>query len=153
MANNKVIRLTESDLKEIIKESVNIILSEGQGWDVFKYMNSPTVDDYSKEYKDGKFRKELKDFSKDKAVRDFIKYGGKENKKLGYYDPEEPFGSETYHDGYKPINKGVMGKVGRAAGVAAGVGSAIAKRGASKVKNALKKNRKNNDDQYGSFTM
>lgn len=151
MANNKVIRLTEADLKEIIKESVNMILSEGQGWDTFKYLSSPSVDDYGKMYKDGEFRKQLKGFAKDKDTRDFIKYGGGD-KQLGYYDPEEPYGTETYHDGYKPVNKSAMGKVGRAAGVTAGVGAAIAKRGAAKVKNAIK-NRNKKEDPNGSFTM
>lgn len=146
-----VVRLTEEQLHKVIKEAVNKIISEGQGWDTFKYMHNGFDND---DYNDGEFRKDLKGFVKDKSVRDFIKHGGNADKQLGYYNPKDPVGSDIYRDGNKPINKTMMGKVGRAAGVAAGVGSTIAQRGAGKIKNAVK-NRFNKKDngEYDSFTM
>ena len=138
----KLIRLTESDLHNIIKESVEKILQEGQGWDTFKHMNSASFDDINNTYKDGKrFRDDVKKIFDDESVQNFVKHGGdNSDKHFRYYNPYDPIGgTQVYHDGYKEIDNSAMGKIGRAAGTAAGLGSMAAKRGLGKMGNAMKK--------------
>ena len=40
----RTIKLTENDLHNIIKESVERIINEGQGWDYFKNMSKKSLE-------------------------------------------------------------------------------------------------------------
>lgn len=135
----KTIRLTESDLHDIIKESVNKILNEGQGWDFFKKRTKEIWDgDYDDTIKDYQNEKNTEEYKKDK--KNFINKGSAYSDNDNYYHTDEP--TRTLQDKFgkynKPINKGVTGKVGRALGVA-GVNAAMGARHAyNKMRGAYK---------------
>lgn len=123
----KTIKLTESELHNLIKESVKKVLEEGQGWDTFKKgfreINS-SDEDYEKGHGKQKFR-------------NFVNTGDIEGRNFRYYHPNNPTVATTYKDGAKEIDKSTMGKIGRAAGVAGGMGAKLAKTGAQKIGKAL----------------
>lgn len=131
---NKLIRLTESDLHRIVKESVNKVLNEmvdeGQGWDFFNrvrrdYKNGDQdLDDYNQAMRD----KETK-----VQARNFINTGDYKGDKGNVYDRDHPASSDSYYKSmdhvksvygddkeaqkeYGAINHSLGGKLGRAAG-------------------------------------
>lgn len=132
----KLIRLTESDLHKIIKESVEKVLQEGQGWDSFKYISKAKADNYE----DGEFRKHFHDLFSCDDAKNYIETGDGDRRQQGYYNPKDPLmGSDIYRDGNKVIDRSKMGQLGRAAGLGAGFGVLSAKRGLGKMGNAMKK--------------
>lgn len=134
--SKKLIRLTESDLHKIIKESVEKVLQEGQGWDSFKYISKAKADDYE----DGEFRKTARAAFGGDDIKNYIETGDSDRRQQGYYNPKDPLmGSDIYRDGNKLIDRSKMGQLGRAAGLGAGFGVLAAKRGLGKMGNAMKK--------------
>lgn len=132
----KTIKLTESELHGIIKEAVQNILSEGQGWDTFKYFVRHAND----EPKNIEQSKEESNTKGDTwgRVRNFVNNGGEGN--FRYYNPKRPgAGSKVYHDGYKEIDRSTMGKVGRAAGMGAGMAYKAASNAAHGMGGMIKK--------------
>lgn len=124
MRNKKVIRLTESDLHRIVAESVERVLSEGQGWDMFKYgwknAWNGEGDSEMKDYrKAGKSIFGNKDDMKD-STRNFIQTGDMNGADGEYYDPENPSNNayRKYGENYKKVDNSLGGKLGRAAGLA-----------------------------------
>lgn len=125
----KTIRLTESDLHNIIKESVKKVLKEGQGWDTFKKSFreiNPSDDDVEK----GRGKQ---------MYRNFVDTGDIEGRNLRYYHPNNPTVATTYKDGAKEIDRSTIGEVGRKAGAIGGIGARMALKGVNKMGNALKK--------------
>lgn len=120
----KTIKLTESELHNLIKESVKKVLEEGQGLDTFKkgFIDNDLSDDIY-EKGDGK-----------QKIRNFIDTGDIEGRNFRYYHPNNPTVATTYKDGAKEIDRSTMGKIGRAAGFAGGMGAKLAKKGAQKLK-------------------
>lgn len=123
----KTIKLTESELHNIIKESVKKVLKEGQGWDTFK-----------KGLRDGNNNNTNKHSDVKQSFKNFVNTGDIEGRGLRYYHPNNPTVSTTYKDGAKEIDRSTMGKIGRASGVAGGMGAKLAKTGAQKIGKALK---------------
>jgi hypothetical protein len=124
----QTIRLTESELHNIIKESVINILNEGQGWNLFKKNNQ---DLWNGEYDDT-----LKqDFNslKDKRIRRDLKNSINNNDDYEYYD-EEGRGHDYDGKGFKPTNNNLSGKLGRAAGLAGTLASAGLRYGYNKLR-------------------
>lgn len=128
----QVIRLTESDLHRMIKESVREILNEGQGLDFVKKTWEDTKD---KDYRWGKYKDAINrdDFSN--KVKDFIKKGNIDDEDADYYSSSNPELSGCERHGDKRINKTFGGKIGRAAGL--GAGMAVA--GFNAAKNSMRK--------------
>jgi hypothetical protein len=148
MENKKVVRLTESDLHRIITEAVKEVLSEGQGWDLFKGAAKDAWSGKDDSYmKDGRENGDSIWGDKDefkKQNRNFIQYGdaGRDtpyhyydnddiDEKERYYNPERPMysrgkGSIDYlkkrtgmsDKNLKKVDNSLGGKVGRAAGLA-----------------------------------
>ena len=148
----KLVRLTESDLHKIIKESVEKILQEGQGWDTFKNLSKMRVDDYTE---NGDFRRDVRDAFSGDNVKNYIETGDSDRRQYRYYNPKDALmGSDVYRHGNKEIDRSKMGQLGRAAGLGAGLGVLAAKRGANKIKNGISKLRnKGKEGEYDSFTM
>ena len=116
----KVIRLTESDLHRMIKESVREVLNEGQGLDFAKSTWKDTKDN---NYQWDEFKNNFQDdFSK--RAKNFINKGDVEGKDTEYYGDTFPEEGYTYGDEDKRINKTLRGKIGRAAGLGAGITAA-----------------------------
>ncbi len=124
MENKKVVRLTESDLHRIIAEAVKEVLSEGQGWDLFKTAAKETWsgedDSYMKDRRKngesiyGRDKDDVKD-----TVRNFIRTGDNNGDDGEYYNPEYPMNNHhQYRENYKKVDNSLGGKVGRAAGMA-----------------------------------
>lgn len=138
----QIIRLTESELHQIIQESVNRILQEngmqeGQGWNLFK----KTYQDV----KNGEYNnvpdKNL--WPSRENVGNYINRGSISNSKENpnderYYDENGDSHRSEYSDS-KPINRGFGGKLGRAAGFAGSAAMVGAQRLGQKMKGALKK--------------
>jgi len=138
----QIIRLTESELHQIIQESVKRILKEngmqeGQGWNLFK----KTYQDV----KNGEYNnipdKNL--WPSREEVGNYINRGSISNSKENpnddmYYGDD---GDATYgkYSDSKPINRGLGGKLGRAAGFAGSAAMVGAQRLGQKMKGALKK--------------
>lgn len=102
----KIIRLTEQDLHNIVKEAVEQII-EGQGWNFFKTNAKKAMNgDF-----DGDNPMDDKNYREDK--KKFIKNGSLGTSQK-YYDDE---GEASYDKSNKRINKGLSGKLGRKAGV------------------------------------
>ena len=127
----QTIRLTESELHNIIKESVINILNEGQGWNKFKKN--------IKDFWNGEYDDTLKqDFNslKDKRIRRDIKNYINNNDGCEYYDEHgwghncDGWGSR----GFKPTNNNLSGKLGRAAGFAGTLASAGLRHGYNKLR-------------------
>ena len=142
----KIIKLTESDLHKIIKESVNNILNgclnEGQGWDYFK----DRVNDMKQS--DAGFStamKELSDKETYKGMGNFIKTGDRNGDVDGYpnnyYYSDSPSDAieHNYGEKGKPVNKSLRGKIGRAAGAAGAIGYGVGKSAYNSVRNRLKR--------------
>lgn len=130
----KVIRLTESDLHRIIKESVERVLNEGQGWNMFKASvkdaNNATDDEW-RDYEDY----DPEEFKQDKA--NFIKYGSwMKDDKRPFYDDR---GNSTYDDTGNRIKKGYLGQLGRWAGINAGKAYIDAAHGLRNIRKGLQK--------------
>ena len=114
----EIIRITESELKQIIDESVKTIL-EGQGWNYFKSQAEKILDT---DYED---RKDMVAKMRDPKYRygeraQFVGNGdfnARKNfyakNKHDYYDKD---GMPTKDPNGKPINKNLMGRLGRLAG-------------------------------------
>lgn len=124
MENKKVVRLTESDLRRIVAESIKEVLSEGQGWDMFKggWKNawSGEGDSEMKDYrKNGESIFGDKDEMK-KTTRNFIQTGDGNGDNGEYYSSEDPINNyhRNYGGDYKKVDNSLGGKVGRAAGIA-----------------------------------
>ena len=147
----KLVRLTEGDLHRIIKESVEKILQEGQGWDTFKNLSKMRVDDYE----DGEFRKDVGNLLGSDEIKNYIETGDGDRRQYRYYNPKDALmGSDVYRDGNKEIDRSKMGQLGRAAGLGAGLGVLAAKRGANKIKNGISKlKNKRKEGESDSFTM
>lgn len=143
----KLVRLTEGDLHRIIKESVEKILQEGQGFDTFKQLAKMRVDDYD--------RKDVRDLLRNNQMKNYVETGDGDRRQYTYYNPNDPLmGSDVYRNGNKEIDRSKMGQVGRAAGLGAGLGVLAAKRGANKIKNGISKLRdKRKEGEYDPFTM
>ena len=118
--NKKVIHITESELHDIIRESVNIIL-EGQGWNMFKYgMNNLSNGD--KEDVANNVKTMNSDFFKRFPKKDYITDGDfnyrtnrhVHNKTYDYYD-KNGLPSDNPND--KPIERNFKGAIGRWAGL------------------------------------
>jgi hypothetical protein len=128
MNKKNIIRLTESELKNIITESVKNILSEGQGFDFLKstYDDMKSDEDYS--------LSDFKNFIQNDmdGIKNFIKTGDfspQDYQEAGdYYDPNDPAlswpGSTKEGKPLKKINKTPYGKIGRAAGSVGAMGIA-----------------------------
>ena len=130
MAKKQIVRLTEGDLHRIIKESVEQILAEGQGWDTFKRGLTKPLDG-------GDDADNEEDLDATTNIKNFVNKGDVNGKNLRYYHKDEPLHSTTYKDGAKEIDRSTIGKVGRAAGLAAGMGAYGARLGAEKIKNGV----------------
>ena len=138
----QIIRLTESELHQIIQESVNRILKEngmqeGQGWNLFK----KTYQDV----KNGEYNnvpdKNL--WPSREEVGNYINRGSisnsKENPNDDMYYNDDGYTTHGKYSTSKPINRGLGGKLGRAAGVAGGAAMVGAQRLGQKMKGAFKK--------------
>ena len=112
----QTIRLTESELHNIIKESVMSILKEGQGWDKFKSVNK---DIWSGKGDDENYP----------SYKEYKNYVNNENNRQ-YYDEDD---GEYYSSG-KKVNNGLTGKLGRAAGGAGLYASLAARRAYNKLR-------------------
>ena len=124
----KTIRLTESELHSLIKESVKKVLEEGQGWDTFKKGFRDNNNNNGNKLNNGVKQ----------SLKNFVNTGDIEGRGLRYYHPNNPTVSTTYKDGAKEIDNSTIGKIGRAAGVAGGMGAKLAKTGAQKIGKSLK---------------
>ncbi len=135
----RTIKLTENDLHNIIKESVERIINEGQGWDYFKNMSkkawSGDYDDEINQHYQNKNRDEEREFNKN-----FIKTGTANPSWNNdtHYDPEDPITSSGNKFGRwsKPINKGLTGKMGRALGMGAAKAAVGARHAYNKIRGA-----------------
>lgn len=132
----RTIRITESDLHNIVRRCINEVLEEGQGWDAVKslwnrrgeWMDDP--DTYSDE---AGFNKELKNW---------VNTGDTEGDKAISYKESDPFvGHSSIEPGdigngitLKKANQSLRGRIGRSAAGAAIKG--MHKYG--KAKNAIK---------------
>lgn len=125
----QTIRLTESELHNIIKESVMNILNEGQGWNYFKKNNK---DIWNGEHDDGTIKQEFNNL-KDKRFRRDLKNSINNNNDYEYYD-EEGMGHDYDGKGFKPTNNNLSGKLGRAAGFAGTLASAGLRHGYNKLR-------------------
>lgn len=117
----KVIRLTEGDLRRIVRNAVRDCLNEGQGWDAVKDAWRRRGDwmYYDSTYSD-KDRKE-----DDRVLKNFVANGGITSDDDGHvyntrYHESDPINGEYSLDsgrdkGYKPVNNSWRGKVGRRA--------------------------------------
>lgn len=152
MQRNRI-RLTESQLHRVIKESVKRVLREGQGWNAFKYL-APDA------YRDGK--KGISHYMDD-TVKDYIE-NGRFDDSTPYYD-KDGVPTDKAFDYRQPngrngrINTGLSGRLGRAAGIT-GVRAANALgRGVHAIGNKINQwhnkdknnNNPNNDDDYAPF--
>ena len=89
----KTIKLTESELHNLIKESVKKVLEEGQGWDTFKKgFREIKSSDEDNEKGHGK-----------QKFRNFVNTGDIEGRNFRYYHPNNPTVATTYKDGAKEI--------------------------------------------------
>lgn len=110
--NKKLIRLTESDLHRIVKESVYRILDEGQGWSIFK--------DRAKGILRGEYDNDLGQLKTDdgkKETQNFINHGNGSGFDDDYYDEHGDSYPNNQTGRYKPMNKGLSGRIGRRAAV------------------------------------
>lgn len=100
------IKLTESQLHNIIRKCVNEALSEGQGWNSFKSIGKRIMNgDEDERINSGYFNtKKWKDDANDYINPD-------ENDK--YYDEEGTFLRNKRNEKSKSVNKGISGKIGR----------------------------------------
>lgn len=128
----KVIRLTESDLHRIVRNSVNRILSEnyeeeGQGYNTFKTL--------SREILSGDRDDELPYLGSQEWKNErnnFIQHGSGNGYDHDFYDEK---GNATDNpEGNQPMNRGLGGKIGRAA-------SAYALQGLGKARQSYNKMR------------
>ena len=130
------IRLTESDLHKVIKESVMNVLKEGQGLDFFKDTYKDMANDEDFDLSD--FLNYWKHNRSD--VKNFVKSGDaftSDSNRVGdFYDPQNPLisypGNRT---GYKKINKSTYGKMGRATGAIGANATALG----TAIKNSIRK--------------
>lgn len=105
-------RLTESRLKRIVRESVCRILDEGQGWNIFK--------DRAKGILRGEYDNDLDQLETDdgkKEIQNFIKHGNASGFDDDYYDEYGDSHPNNQTRRYKPMNKGLSGRLGRRAAV------------------------------------
>ena len=110
--NKKLIRLTESDLHRIVKESVYRILDEGQGWNIFK--------DRAKGILRGEYDDDLDQLKTDDAKKEkqnFINKGNAAGFDDDYYDEYGDSHPNNQTGRYKPMNKSLSGRLGRRAAV------------------------------------
>lgn len=148
----QIIRLTESDLHAMICEAVNQII-EGQGWDYVKQAATTPID-YS-DYKSGDMRKAFSDPYAKKGMKNFIKHGNftdtdysdySQEELPSHYDQDNPthgfYDASSTFVNNKPINKSLSGKIGRAAGAAAGTAVMAARHGINKLTGRANPNRK-----------
>jgi hypothetical protein len=127
----KLIRLTESDLHRIVKESVQRILAEsvneGQGWNLFKSaVDAANSDDFDYNGYKQQVAKDPKGWKQQQ--KNYIKYGNFEGPNLqkDAYDKNgdasdtmNSFKSVQGDDALPRINHSLRGKIGRAAGLGA----------------------------------
>lgn len=113
MKKNRI-RLTESQLHNVIKECVEKVLTEGQGWNLFK--------DRTKQIWNGDFDEDLQNYQDEdwgeikKDAKNYIHHGNSTQfDDDEYYDDE---GNGTMFNTGNKINRGFSGKLGRAAGAA-----------------------------------
>ena len=125
MKNKKVVRLTESDLHRIVAESVERVLSEGQGWDMFKNSWKETWSGENDSYMKDRHKNGESPFGTDKdemrnMTRNFIQTGDINGSNGEYYNPEYPNNNfdQKYRENYKKVDNSLGGKLGRAAGMA-----------------------------------
>lgn len=117
------IRLTESQLRRIVEESVYRILDEGQGWNKFKtgmrdlrkgeFDSQMDADSYFSD-----FRNDAKRYIKNGSIYD----------DGGYYDEDgDAYSSNDSEGSRKPIDRSLGGRLGRAAAVAGLYGASRAR--------------------------
>jgi hypothetical protein len=110
----RAVKVSESQLFDIIKESVNILLKEGQGWNLFK--------NTYKDVKNGEFDDSLmkgdypeNDEEYKQERNDYINHKGMFTDEP-YYDEEGHYQYNNPSGDFKKANNGFMGKLGRRAG-------------------------------------
>lgn len=134
MRNNKVIRLTESDLREIVQEAVNTIL-EGQGWKYFKNHIKNLADATPEERKEMERRMRDPQYKYGERAQ-FVGNGDFNHKENFYKGQERKYydnqGMPTNSHRGKSINDTLRGRIGRYAGVK---GAELATRGVNKFQN------------------
>lgn len=115
----KPIKVSESQFKEIVKESVMKILSEGQGWNLFKSTVRDTLNgDYDDYLENGGMTPEEQE-EYDNDMKNYINHSGDVWGSMKYYDND---GHYRYNNPYgynKSVNDSPIGKLGRKAGAEA----------------------------------
>jgi hypothetical protein len=110
----RAVKVSESQLFDIIKESVNILLKEGQGWNLFK--------NTYKDIKNGEFDDSLmkgdypendEEYRSDR--KNYINHTGMYADEP-YYDGEGHYQYNNTLGDNKKVNNGFFGKLGRRAG-------------------------------------
>lgn len=131
--------ISESELKEIIKESIENILNEGQGADMFRHISNKNPN--SKDKFGTQFSNLLK---KDSPERNFIRTGGcdgddpKYNRVYRVNDPKRGYAADdwsTLFDNTGYIHNDIFGKMGRAVGLTGGM---LAQKAKQKMNNMRK---------------
>ena len=112
--NKKPIKVNESQLFDIIKESVQKILKEGQGWNLFKdTYNGLKNGEYDDALMKGDYPENDEEYKQDR--NDFINHTGM-FKDEPYYDSTGHYQYNNTFGDNKKVNNGLMGKLGRRAG-------------------------------------
>ena len=130
--------ISESELKEIIKESIENIINEGQGTDMFRHIYNR--DPNSKDNFGTQFSNLLK---KDSPERNFIRMGGcdgddpKYNRVYRVNDPKRGYAADdwsTLFDRTGTIHDDIFGKMDRAIGLTGGMLAQKAKQKFNKMR-------------------
>ena len=124
----RTIRLTESDLHNIVRQCVNEVIQEGQGWDAVKDIWNRRGDwmDDPETYEDPKqFKRDLGNWERtgDYNTRS-IRRSGEGSQPMKSYKANDPTTAYDSIDpdetaGLKPVNNSLRGRVGRKAAGAA----------------------------------
>lgn len=122
MERNRI-RLTESQLRRIVEESVYRILDEGQGWNKFKTgMRDLRKGEFDSQMDSDSFFSDFRNDAK-RYIKDGSFFDGD-----GYYDEEgDAYPSNDSEGIRKPVDRGIGGRLGRAAAVAGLYGASRAR--------------------------
>jgi hypothetical protein len=139
--NKTVMKINESQLRQIIKESLIQIISEGQGFNAFKsmvkkYHDYRNDDTTTQDEIDGIVNDMNKSKFDDEHAKNFINRGAflSDDDFDSYYPDDETLyhqkdtvgnvGTFKHHvpDGWEKVDKSTMGKLGRKMGLRAGQG-------------------------------
>ena len=115
----KQIKVSESQLKDIVKESVMKILSEGQGWNLFKSTVRDTLNgDYDDYLANGGMSPEEQE-EYDNDMKNYISHSGDIWGSMKYYDNDGNYRHNNPYGYHKSVNDSTIGKLGRKAGAEA----------------------------------